>query len=142
VEDPPNEFIKEEVIKHLRNSFPFLPKDRFECVNKKFTTCKKNEFNITYHEGEGMWKECGHYWSNENCEVYYDQIYVNYKDLSNPMLNKRAGKVAAHEMGHSISGHHEKCVMIPNIPDLPSDKCLQFCKRCEKKWEKILGPFD
>lgn len=151
VENPPpsrRDFIKEEVKRNLRNSFPFVPDDRFEWVNTEFTNCNVNEFNIKKSAEKGA-AEYGQYLGNANCKVFYDAIWEEYHTYAEPKLNERAGKIAAHEMGHSLystPNHHEKCVMtggllLPRITDLP-DGCLQFCDQCKKQWEKRLGKFD
>jgi len=77
----------------------------------------------------------GKYEGNCSCYVNYLKILHHYDDR----YCERAGRTAAHEIGHKISSwHHSDCIMVRNITDLP-DKCQHFCEKCKKKWWEILG---
>jgi len=121
----------DEVKNYIKDSFGFVvSKNRFEWSDNQFTKCNKNEFNIlnTYRTGFGV-GEVGFYEGREKCLVNYMKIVELYHDR----YSERAGRTGAHEMGHSISGHHENCIMISNPSDLPSN-CQHFCNNCQKKW--------
>ena len=135
VEDPPAPFWIEKVKENLRNCFNFIGDERWEWTNQKFNRCNKNEFNILPHTLVSNPGEMGFHGGNAKCWVYYENMSLKYSTR----LNERAGRVAAHEMGHSYTAwHHNNCVMVANIPDLP-ERCEHFCDWCKAQWNTILG---
>ena len=120
---------------YLRNCFNFLPDSRFVYAGTKFTTCRENEFNVLNTDRFGFAPgEMGVSFGNAQCFIHYMNIIHNYSTG----LDERAGRTAAHEMGHSIASHHGTCVMVSNVTDLPTN-CQHFCGICIGKWWALLG---
>jgi predicted Zn-dependent protease len=104
-------------------------------------TIKDNEFNIE-RDDRIIGDIVGCYaYSNAHC-IFYQNLRQHYSSY----LNKRAGRVAAHEMGHTgkINGtlpwsHHSDCVMESDTAANIDGASAYFYGNCKRKWIKLLG---
>jgi len=152
--DPGGEFPYPQSTKTILSTqcFGFLG-NRFEFINEQIQPRLANDRYIYNEWREGMtWAETGAYDSYHPYKIYvclekirqfYEQGMYGEQEA---YYDTRAAYTIAHEIEHTYqpiwagSGHHDNCIMIPNITALPANQNWQnFCNTCIRRILNKLG---
>ncbi|HPP08726.1 MAG TPA: hypothetical protein PK303_06380 [bacterium] len=141
-----------EVKNSLQNIFCFLS-IRLEFINQQFQPRSQNDRYVYNSYWQGMIpEETGRYNPSAPYEIYvsYAKIEEFYErgdyGSQESQYSKRIAYTIAHEIEHTYqpwwigTGHHNNCIMIPNITALPDGENWQdFCNICKRRIKNAIG---